>query len=228
MIRCGSCGRTLNALARLYPDFPDDDTPPVRPTGMPPLVQPHVEQEEIIAGADTATDGDGEPAADRTGPVLHLDLEPEPPPLWARLVWPLLAVVLAGAAGMQLFGPDRWRVDLDLPGFGAEELIPVPDAVQIVSRDMHAHPSLDDAVVISAVLINRANRAVPWPDIEIRLFDASQQPIGRRLLAPPDYLADDVDTSAGFAPDTRLPLVLELAVGATRPVGFSMSFHHPS
>lgn len=226
MVRCGSCGRTLNALARLETGDPGADSRAVHPNGMPPILQPRVEQEQILGSAGA----EGEPADDdadpepEAGPVLNFDLEPEPPPLWARVVWPLLALLLLAALGLQLFGPERWRVDLDWPGFGAEPLVPVADAIQLVSRDMHPHPSLDDAVIVSAVMINRAAQAVPWPDIEIRLFDASQQPVGRRRLEPSDYLDEGVSIDRGLAPDVRVPLVLEMTTGASRPVGFSMSF----
>jgi len=232
MIRCGSCGRTLNALARLYPTLPEDEDLPVEPTGMPPLLQPHVEQEQIIGDSEPNPDdaeASAEPAAaSATGPVLHLDLEPDLPPRWARFLWPTLALALVGALALQLIGPDQWRVDLDLPGLRSDELAPIPNAVQLVSRDMHDHPSLDDAVVISAVMVNRAAATVPWPHIEVRLFDASQQAIGQRRLTPTDYLAEGTDIDAGLASDLRVPLVLEMAVAASRPEGFSMSFHYDS
>ena len=223
MVRCGSCGRTLNALARLYPSFPDDAGQPVKPSGMPPMLQPHVEQERML---DESGPIDREEEKDTAPPVLHLDLEPEPPPAWTRWIWPIVGVLLIGLLAVQLFGPERWRADLDWLEFGATEPVPIADAVQLVSRDMHPHPSLDDAFVISAVLVNRAGRSVPWPNIELKLFDASQQVVGRRRLAPREYLSEDADIDAGFAPDVRLPVVLEMAVGSSRPAGFSMSFYY--
>jgi predicted Zn finger-like uncharacterized protein len=221
MVRCGSCGRTLNAMSALYPAFPDDDAEPLPTSGMPPMLQPHVEQERIPEG-DAADAAD----SDQRGPVLALDLEPDPPPKWARWLWPALALLLAVALALQLFGPERWRADVDWLHFGDPEPVPVADAVQLVSRDMHPHPSLDDAFIVSAVLINRHDAAVPWPGIELELFDASQQVVGRRRLVPSDYLADGADLDAGFGPGVRLPVVLEMSVDASRPAGFSMSFHY--
>ena len=81
MVRCGSCGRTLNALARLYLSFPDHDAEPVAPTGMPPMLRPHVAQERIPEHpvyVDPPGAGDGEQV-----PVLQLDFEPQPPPRWS-------------------------------------------------------------------------------------------------------------------------------------------------
>lgn len=229
MVRCGGCGRTLNALANLYSTFPDTSAAPVAPSGMPPMLQPYVEQEQIIdAPADIearATGSDGSPGDDR-GPVLKLDLDPEPAPTWVRLVWPVLALMLAALLVLQLFGPDRWRIDPAMLGIADAPPVAAPDAVQLVSRDMHAHPSLDDAFIISAVLVNRSNRTVPWPNIELALFDASQQRVGRRRLSPADYLSPGTDRSKGLEPNVRLPLVLEMAVAASRPTGFSMNFYY--
>lgn len=224
MVRCGSCGRTLNALARLYPAFPDNASNPIAPTGMPPMLQPHVEQEQIIDAPGPAAEP--EEVVDNRGPVLRLDLEPEPAPGWMRLVWPALAVVLIAALILQLAGPEEWRLDTGILGLTDKSPTAIENALQLVSRDMHPHPSLNDAFVISAVLVNRSGRPVPWPNIELTLFDASQQTVARRRLAPSEYLASDTNLDAGFAPDVRLPVVLEMVVESSRPSGFSMSFYY--
>lgn len=224
MVRCGSCGRTLNALARLYLSFPDHDAEPVAPTGMPPMLRPHVAQERIPEHpvyVDPPGAGDGEQV-----PVLQLDFEPQPPPRWSRWAWPALAALLAAVLALQLLGPGQWRADVDWLQLGEPEPVPIADAVQLVSRDMHPHPSLDAAFVISAVLINRSDRPVPWPKVDLKLFDASQQVIGQRRLAPREYLEDDTDLDGGFAPELRLPMVLEMAAGASAPAGFSMTFYY--
>ncbi|MGM0657648.1 MAG: zinc-ribbon and DUF3426 domain-containing protein [Pseudomonadota bacterium] len=234
MVRCGSCGRTLNALAHLYPEFPDGSSRPIAPSGMPPMLQPHVEQEQIIDSAEAAEAAEAvetpEASSDDTdddrGPVLRLDLEPEPAPAWVRFAWPALALILVAALVVQFVGPERWRIDPGMLGLGDAPVLAAEDAVQMVSRDMHPHPSLDDAFIISAVLVNRSPRAVAWPNIELELFDASQQTVARRRLAPADYLSPEADPSAGFKPDVRLPLVLEMAVESSRPSGFSMSFYY--
>jgi len=229
MVRCGGCGRTLNALASLYTGFPDDSATPIAPSGMPPMLQPYVEQEQIIDDvgdvAQRETASEAIPGDDR-GPVLRLDLEPEPAPSWVRWVWPALALILAALLVLQLVGPERWRVDPGMLGMAEAPPPAAQDAVQLVSRDMHAHPSLDDAFIISAVLVNRSNRTVPWPNIELQLFDASQQTVARRRIGPGAYLAPETSRGSGFEPDMRLPLVLEMAVESSRPTGFSMAFYY--
>ncbi|MDT8450289.1 MAG: zinc-ribbon and DUF3426 domain-containing protein [Wenzhouxiangellaceae bacterium] len=226
MVRCGSCGRTLNALAAVFDALPDDDAAPIRATGMPPMLAPHVEQEEIIGSAAAEDPAESGESGDDSGPVLHLDLEPEPAPGWMRWLWPALAVVLLLLLGLQLFGPERWRIDPATLGFAGDAPATLDGAIHLVSRDMHAHPSLDDAFVISAVLVNRAARTVAWPNIELKLFDASQQVVAQRRLAPREYLDPAADLDAGFAPGAHLPVVLEMAVESSRPAGFSMNFYY--
>ncbi|HKL50529.1 MAG TPA: zinc-ribbon and DUF3426 domain-containing protein [Wenzhouxiangellaceae bacterium] len=223
MVRCGSCGRTLNGLACLYPAFPDGSIQPISPSGMPPMLQPHVEQEQILDSSRPADVDDD--AVDHRGPVLRLDIEPEPAPAWVRLIWPALAVLLVALLALQLAGPQRWRLDPEMLGLGQADPIAVQDAIQLISRDMHAHPSLNDAVVISAVLVNRSDRSVAWPNIELRLFDASQQTVAQKRLSPNDYLAAETNQGDGFAPGLRLPIVLEVSVESSRPSGFSMRFY---
>lgn len=225
MVRCGSCGRTLNALANLYPIFPDESTKPIAASGMPPMLQPHVEQEQILDSSATDDRSPGVPA-DNRGPVLRLDLEPEPAPGWMRFVWPALGLILVAGLVLQFAGPEEWRLDPAVLGLGEAALPAAGDAVQLVSRDMHPHPSLNDAFVISAVLVNRSGRTVPWPNIELKLFDASQQTVARKRLAPRDYLSGDADLDDGLAPDVRLPVVLEMVVESSRPSGFSMTFYY--
>jgi len=137
----------------------------------------------------------------------------------------MLAVALAALLALQFFGPPGWRADVAFPGFGDSEPVALEDALQLVSRDLHAHPSLSDAVVISAVVVNRSGQVVPWPNIHLKLFDGSQQVVGQRRLGPADYLSEDADRNGGLGPGVRLPLVFEMVVDSSRPAGFSMTFY---
>lgn len=230
MVRCGSCGRTVNALAALFAEAPDGQASPIRSDGMPPLISPRVEQEQMLErdAADSPVsplDSADTPPLD-TPPALDLDLTPsETTPRWARVLWPALGGALMLVLVIQLFGPSGWRVDPAALGIGDPAPSDIGEAIQLVSRDLHRHPTLSDAVVVSAVLVNRSSQPVAWPTIELKLFDASQQVIGQRMLAPTDYLDADADLERGFAPNVRLPVVLEMVVEGSDPSGFSMAFY---
>lgn len=232
MVRCGSCGRTINALSAMYREPPTRSSTPIPADGMPPMLSPRVEQDALLDGHP---DREGDPA--RPDPIADLaestdrdsaadpDFTPDPAPRWARWLWPSVAIVALVALGLQLFGPDSLRVEPEALGFGAPPPVEAAEAIELVSRDLHRHPSLSDAVIVSAVLVNRADRPVPWPRIDLRLFDASQQVIGQRMLEPIDYLDPAADPEGMLAPNVRLPVVLEMVVEGSAPSGFSMSFH---
>jgi predicted Zn finger-like uncharacterized protein len=230
MVRCGSCGRTINALSAMYREPPTRSSQPIPADGMPPMLSPRVEQDALLDGGS----GESErldPTADLAddladaGPASEPDFSPDPPPRWARWLWPSVAVLALAALGLQLFGPDSLRVEPAALGFGAQPSVEAAEAIELVSRDLHRHPSLSDGVIVSAVLVNRADRPVPWPRIDLRLFDASQQVIGQRLLEPVDYLDPSAAPDGMLAPNVRLPVVLEMVVEGSAPSGFSMSFH---
>lgn len=228
MVRCGSCGRTVNALAAMYREPPGAGSQPIPADGMPPMLTPRVEQDALLDGDDP------DAGPERPDPIADLaagaeeatpDFTPDPPPRWARWLWPSVVVAAVVALGLQLFGPESLRVEPEALGFGAPPPVEAAEAIELVSRDLHRHPSLNDAVIISAVLVNRSDRPVPWPRIDLRLFDASQQVIGQRLLEPVDYLDPAADPDGMLAPNVRLPVVLEMVVEGSAPSGFSMSFH---
>lgn len=223
VVRCGGCGRTLNALATLHDHPPEGDEAPLAVSGMPPLINPRTHQESLPA--DAVSDPADEFRDPGGPPRLNLEVEPTPPPAWARWLWPLLAVALGALLVLQLAGPERWRVDLSGWGFGKTPAPPPEDALALVSRDMHPHPTLNDAVIVSAMVQNRSRQRIPWPVIEITLLDASQQVVGRRRLRPDEYLDPDAVKSGGLAPEALLPVIVELPVTSTVPQGFAMTFH---
>ena len=228
MVRCGGCGRTLNALAGLFDHAPGPNEAPIAASGMPPMLTPRTAQEPLPGATATEEADEAEPVDTGGPPELHLSLEPEPPPRWTRIAWPVAALVLAALLGLQLFGPERWRLDPAMLGLGGDTPVALSEALQLVSRDMHANPSLNDAIIISAVVHNRSDRRVAWPNIEVRLFDASQQVVGQRRVTPEEYLDPDAETGDGLAPGARLPVVLEMMIESSRPAGFTMEFHYGS
>lgn len=235
IVRCGGCGRTLNALSELYAYPPGNDMRPISSDGMPPLLKPRVEQgsvletdqgERRISAQNTAETSDHSSLEDRqAGPILDFSVPQQAPPKWLLWFWPVFSLLMLGVLLLQLFGPESWRVHWSGLSTVPVEQIALSDVVHVISRDLHAHPSLNDAVIVSAVLINRSEQTVRWPQIEVRLFDASQQVIGERRLLPQEYLDAQIDQPPDFAPETRLPIVLEMVTEGTNATGFSLAFY---
>lgn len=211
----------------MYREPPDVGSSPIPADGMPPMLNPLIEQDGLLAGG--AADEPDASASDaehiRSAGDAPPDFAPEPSPGRARWAWPTIVIVALIALGVQLYGPESLRVEADALGLGAAPTIDPGEAIELISRDLHRHPSLNDAVIVSAVLINRADQPVRWPRIELQLFDASQQVIGQRLLEPAEYLDPSADPEGRLGPNVRLPVVLEMVVEGSAPAGFSMSFH---
>ena len=233
IVRCGGCGRTLNALSELFAYPPEADSKPIDSDGMPPLLTPRVEQDQIFESEDELSEdrlavfGADRAARDdmNAGPILDFSKPERATPPWLRWLWPLLAGVMLFVLALQLLGPQNWRVNWSVLDSSPQQLIDLDEAVQVISRDLHPHPSLNDAVIVSAVLINRSEQTVRWPEVEVRLFDASQQVIGERRLQPDEYLDAQTDASAGFDAQARQPIVLELVTEASIATGFSLAFY---
>jgi hypothetical protein len=96
--------------------------------------------------------------------------------------------------------------------------------VQLVSRDMHTHPTRSGILVLSLTFVNLAADTQMFPDLEITLMDTASQPVAKRRLLPADYLRSGADISAGLATDVYLPVLLELGDPGEQAVGFEIQF----
>ena len=125
---------------------------------------------------------------------------------------------------------------LENPKFGAwvnqagwwsvkqQGLLKDPQQIQLVSRDMHTHPTRSGILVLSLTFVNLAQHSQAFPELEVTLLDAANQPVARRRLQPKVYLRPGADTSAGLKTDVYLPVLLELGDPGEQAVGFEIQF----
>jgi predicted Zn finger-like uncharacterized protein len=99
-----------------------------------------------------------------------------------------------------------------------------PAKIQLVSRDMHTHPTRTGILVLSVTFVNLAERSQAFPILRITLLDGGNQPIAQRRFQPQDYLRDGANIDAGLAPDVFLPVLLELTDPGEQAVGFEIEF----
>jgi len=224
VVRCGNCGKTFNTLSHLFDEFPGENSEPIRGGGMPPLLE-HAEliQAELPVHVEEEVLPD---TAEFDEPAIVLPEEDS----WRApgLLWPTVSTVLLILLLAQTWvlwqTPGSPLAHLASSG-GIDERINPNEVIQVMSRDMHRHPSLDDAMVVSANLRNTGQFTIDWPVLEVRFYDASQQVLGVRRLEPSQYLHDERRIDDGMTPDTIVPLVMEFVVGATEPSGFRMRFY---
>ncbi len=222
VVRCGNCGKTFNSLANLFGHQPEADATPLRGQGMPPvlrgvvLLQPNLpgleppewpEARHDQAMVDRDGRGSQAPAAPRVG----------------RTPWPGVAALLALLA----LGQGTWLlVSRDEAAGSAESQPGQPSApgLVLVGRDLHQHPSLDDAAVISALLRNPSGNPVRIPIIELRLFDRNNLLVGIRRLSPGDDFGHTGHLPATLPPGALLPIIVEVALDGAEADSFDLRF----
>jgi predicted Zn finger-like uncharacterized protein len=225
VVRCGHCGKTFNALSHLFEDHPEANQPALKGGGVPPLLEHASIAQRELPGVSLDHEERVSP-----GPALNFELAaPAEQTQQANRLWMLACVALLTVLLTQLLlqwrDPDsRLRLWSDASGQTARP-VAAADVVQIISRDMHRHPTLDDAIVISATLRNPSQQTVAWPVLEVRLYDASQQVLGARRLEPAHYLVASTAVERGMAPDLVVPVIMEFVVGSTEPSGFDFRFY---
>ncbi len=226
VVRCGNCGKTFNSLNQLFRDHPQADQEPCEGKGTPPLLEKRSLVQPSLPGFTLENEPPQTPR--QPGPSLSL------PPLHERRsgeknrFWMLVSLAMIALTIVQLGW--QWTT----PGSALQRLAQAAstglsgaeaaETIQIVSRDMHRHPTLDDAVIISATLRNPSTQNLQWPVLEVRLYDPSQQVLGARRLDPQEYLHNARDLERGMSPNLMVPVILEFVVGTTDPSGFDFRF----
>jgi len=99
-----------------------------------------------------------------------------------------------------------------------------PGGFALLSRDIRPHPSVANALIISASLRNDTTFAEAFPDVEIVLSDLDENRIAMRRFHPQEYLGDTRTIAAGMAPGSTTALVFEVADPGKNAVAFEFKF----
>jgi len=212
----------LVALDRLDDELPAD--PPLhQPSAKAPRSEPGLRSEHLF-------ELDDEP--------LQLDWQ-RPRKHWGRrLGWSLLALLAAAALAGQyvtyhfdeLARQDRYRPWFErlCPAIGCS-LPSKVDIEQIKSSNLvvRSHPEFSGALVVDAILYNRAPFAQPFPLLEMRFADINGQLLASRRFKPSEYLAGELAGQAEMPPQTPIHVSLDILDPGTQAVNYSLSFHSP-
>ncbi|WP_345772980.1 DUF3426 domain-containing protein [Pseudomonas sp. DP-17] len=187
----------------------------------------------------------------RAEPALHdgglHDLSDEPLQLdwqkpkrrWGRrLIWLLLVLLaLAGLAGQyiayhfdELARQDQYRpwFAQACPELGCT-LPSKVDVEQIRSSNLvvRSHPDFSGALVVDAIIYNRANFSQPFPLLEMRFADLNGQLIASRRFKPSEYLSGELAGQNEMPPQTPIHISLDILDPGPKAVNYSLSFHSP-
>ncbi|MHC8390010.1 DUF3426 domain-containing protein [Pseudomonas sp. MDT2-39-1] len=205
-------------------DAPDDDLPPIVP-----LRKRH-ERSESTERADALQDLTDDP--------LQLDWQKRRSPWGRRLFWLLLVLLGAAALAGQYVAyhfDELARQDQYRPWF--QQLCPqlgctVPSKVDIAKIKssnlvVRSHPEFNGALVVDAIIYNRAPFSQPFPLLELRFADLNGHLIASRRFKPGEYLNGDLEGMAEMPPQTPIHIALDILDPGAKAVNYSLSFHSP-
>ncbi len=98
-----------------------------------------------------------------------------------------------------------------------------PDAMHILTRDVRPHPSMPEALIISASFRNDARWAQPWPRLDLTLSDINGQPIAQRRFTPEQYLGH-LQSAPLILPGQSASIALEVRDPGKQAVAFEFGF----
>lgn len=169
---------------------------------------------------------------------MQLAWEKEATPWGKRLLWTALAVVAALGLLIQyvVYHFDELaRQDQYRPIF--QQLCPVigctvPSKVDIAlikssNLVVRSHPEFAGALVVDAIIYNRATFSQPFPLLELRFADLSGALIASRRFKPGEYLNGDLAGQADMPPQTPIHIALDILDPGPKAVNYSLSFRSP-
>ena len=169
---------------------------------------------------------------------LQLDWQ-KPRSSWGRrLLWSLLILLAAAALAGQYIAyhfDELARQDQYRPWF--QELCPqlgceVPSKVDIArikssNLVVRSHPDFAGALIVDAIIYNRAPFSQPFPLLELRFADLNGQLIASRRFKPGEYLSGELAGKAEMPSQTPIHIALDILDPGPKAVNYSLSFRSP-
>lgn len=169
---------------------------------------------------------------------LHLYAQKRPSGWGRRLIWLLLVLIAAaGLAGQYIAYQfdDLARQDAYRPWF--QQLCPtlgctVPSRVDIAhikssNLVVRSHPDFAGALVVDAIIYNRATFSQPFPLLELRFADLNGGLIASRRFKPAEYLSGELAGVSEMPSQTPIHISLDILNPGNKAVNYSLSFHSP-
>ncbi|WP_236194650.1 DUF3426 domain-containing protein [Pseudomonas glycinae] len=232
-----------------------DDEPPIPQLRLHDPIDPNTRRERLSASDDVddelplieaprkkrervESSVRAEALQDLTDDPLQLDWQKRSSPWGRRLLWLLLIVLAAAGLGGQYVAyhfDELARQDQYRPWF--QQLCPqigctVPSKVDIAKIKssnlvVRSHPEFSGALVVDAIIYNRAPFSQPFPLLELRFADLNGHLIASRRFKPGEYLNGDLEGMAEMPPQTPIHIALDILDPGPKAVNYSLSFHSP-
>ncbi|MFP5382456.1 MAG: zinc-ribbon and DUF3426 domain-containing protein [Gammaproteobacteria bacterium] len=159
---------------------------------------------------------------------------------WARdAVWTMLTGVFLLLLGGQylvynfdtLAREDSWRgvyaAACDALGCTLPESSDIT-RIQGANLVVRSHPTIAQALIVDAIVYNRAPFAQPFPRLELSFNDVRGNTIAGRVFEPAEYLGGELAGADSMPPDTPVHLTLELVDPGPEAAGYAMRLLPPA
>jgi len=108
--------------------------------------------------------------------------------------------------------------------------LPLPRRIELMSieaSDLQADTANPNIMVLSATLKNRAIFGQQFPMLELTLTDPQDQPVVRRVLAPPDYLGKAANVQVGFPANSEIAVKVYIEGSQVKATGYRLYLFYP-
>lgn len=99
-----------------------------------------------------------------------------------------------------------------------------PTQIQMISRDVRVHPDYEGALRVVATMVNRLPYVQPYPQMRFTLFNVNGEVIVGRTFRPDEYLASEINLTAGMPSQEPVQIVLDLLALEEAAVSFEFRF----
>ncbi|AFV00259.1 zinc-ribbon and DUF3426 domain-containing protein [Simiduia agarivorans] len=165
---------------------------------------------------------------------LELGFHVESSPWPQRLLWGGLsfAALLAFIVQLGAHNIDTWgRAEATRPYYQAFcpllgcDLPPMSQPEKVLASNLvvRSHPRLKDALLIDAVLLNKAAFQQPFPRLQIQFSDLQGKPVASRRFTPREYLGGEL-AGQTIMPSNQ-PIHIELEILDPGPEAVNYSAH---
>lgn len=101
------------------------------------------------------------------------------------------------------------------------------ELMSIESSSLEADPTDSRHITLNALLRNRANYTLAYPELELTLNDKQDSPLARRIFKPADYLPSAEHEQVGLQANHELVLKLLLDTTELNPNGYRLAVFYP-
>ena len=109
------------------------------------------------------------------------------------------------------------RITCGLPEFSDISLIRATDLV------VRTHPKIPKALIIDAIMVNRADQRQRFPDVEFRFADMNDKLIAARVFSSTEYLQGEMSGLKFMPPHTEVRISLEIVDPGSLATNYSLN-----